>query len=126
MIAEAGRRRVVIENVKPLLDCGRFPIKRTVGESVRVEADIFVDGHESIACALLYRREPASHWEEVPMRPLSNDKWQGTFVVTHVGRYLYTLQGWVDPFRTWRQAVGPENSIIGTSFSRDTRPQAIL
>src|SRR5437868_2393495 len=44
---ENGRRRVVIENVTPqIIDGGRYPIKRVVGESVLVEADIFVDGHD--------------------------------------------------------------------------------
>lgn len=105
MIAGDGRRRVVIEKVRPQVDCGRFPIKRTVGEKVSVEANIFADGHDSIACALLYRREGFSRWEEVPMKPLPNDVWRGTFQVTHVGRYVYTLRAWIDRFQTWQKAL---------------------
>src|SRR6185312_10402088 len=45
-----GRRRVVIENVSPEIDAGRFPIKRAIGESVVVEAAIFADGHDAISC----------------------------------------------------------------------------
>lgn len=41
-----GRCRVVIGNVRPEVDNGRYPIKRTVGETVTVEADVFVDGHD--------------------------------------------------------------------------------
>ena len=52
-----GRRRVVIESVLPQIDCGRFPIKRIVGEKVVVEADVFADGHDQVACQLLYWRE---------------------------------------------------------------------
>lgn len=44
---DKGRKRVVIENVKPEIDCGCFPIKRVVGEKVVVPADIFADGHDS-------------------------------------------------------------------------------
>jgi len=57
MNAEEGRRRVVIEHVTPEIDGGRFAIKRTVGETVTVEADIFSDSHDAISCVLLYREE---------------------------------------------------------------------
>ena len=35
---DAGRRRVVIEDVTPCIDGGRFPVKRARGEQVVVEA----------------------------------------------------------------------------------------
>jgi len=34
---EEGRNRVVIGSVKPAIDAGRFPIKRTLGEAVLVD-----------------------------------------------------------------------------------------
>jgi len=98
-----GRRRVVIEEVKPKLDCGRLPIKRTLGDKVVVEADVFADGHDTVACALLYRRENEACWREMPMQSLGNDRWQAQFTVTELGRYFYTIEGWVDPFQTWRK-----------------------
>ena len=49
-----GRARIVIEGVQPEVDCGLFPIKRTVGEKVVVEADIFADGHDVLDCRLLH------------------------------------------------------------------------
>ena len=52
---EAGRRRVIIEQVEPQVNNGRFPIKRTVGETVTVDADVFTDGPDRIHCKLLYR-----------------------------------------------------------------------
>jgi starch synthase (maltosyl-transferring) len=98
-----ARKRVVIEGVKPEIDDGRFPIKRTVGERVRVEADIVADGHEVIAASLLYRLEKDAAWEIAPLKPLVNDRWQGEFRVKEVGRYLYALEAWVDRFRTWQR-----------------------
>lgn len=80
-----GRRRVVIEGVKPELDCGRFPIKRTVGEKVVVVANVFADGHDAVACALLYRRENEAVWQEELMQPLGNDRWRAQFTVTELG-----------------------------------------
>jgi starch synthase (maltosyl-transferring) len=98
-----GRTRAVIENVKPEIDCGRFPAKRTLGERMTVEADIFVDGHDALSALLLYRKEGASTWIETPMQPLVNDRWRGTFEVNAIGNYYYTLQAWVDRFKSWRQ-----------------------
>ncbi len=97
------RGRVVIEGVKPEVDGGRFPIKRTVGEAVVVEASVYADGHDVIACCLLYRREEQPDWNELPMKALGNDRWRAEFSVNELGRYLYTIQGWVDPFQTWRR-----------------------
>ena len=70
-----GRKRVVIEGVSPLIDGGRFPAKRTLGDQVRVEADIFTDGHDSIAASLLVHREASDEWTEIPMQPMVNDRW---------------------------------------------------
>jgi starch synthase (maltosyl-transferring) len=69
-----GRTRVVIENLKPEIDGGRFPIKRVVGEKVTVSADIFADGHDSISARLLYRKQKDGEWKEVPMRSIENDQ----------------------------------------------------
>jgi starch synthase (maltosyl-transferring) len=98
-----GTRRVVIEAVEPQVDGGRFPVKRSVGEEVRVEADVFTDGHDQMAAALLFRREADPAWTEVPMAPLSNDRWQGSFTVATLGHYRFTIRGWIDRFGTWRR-----------------------
>jgi starch synthase (maltosyl-transferring) len=98
-----ARKRAIIEGVKPEIDGGRFPIKRIVGELVRVEADIVTDGHDVIAAQLLYRRERDADWQAVAMQPLVNDRWQGEFPVQELGRYRYGLQAWVDRFRTWQR-----------------------
>jgi starch synthase (maltosyl-transferring) len=100
-----GRRRVVIERVSPEIDCGRFPIKRVVGEAVIVEADVFADGHDQVACQLLYRREGEKEWQRSPMTALGNDRWQGAFPVPKAGRYEYTIEGWIDQFQTWRNGL---------------------
>jgi starch synthase (maltosyl-transferring) len=97
----AFSRRVVIENVQPEVDCGRFPIKRTVGERVLVTADIFADGHDLLYAVLRYRPEVQAEWEEVPMSPVTNDQWQAEFSVRSQGRHLYTLQAWPDRFQSW-------------------------
>lgn len=97
----AGRRRVVIEGVAPEVDAGAFPIKRTVGESIIVEADAIADGHDQLACMLQYRKDGERRWREVAMTPIGDDRWRGVFNVTEVGRYHYSVSAWVDHFVSW-------------------------
>ena len=97
-----GKQRVIIENVTPSIDGGRYPVKRTIGEDVVVEADIFADGHDVLAAVLRFRHGDAA-WREVEFSPLGNDRWQARFTVEHLGQYQYTVDAWVDHFRTWRR-----------------------
>lgn len=96
-----GRRRVQIEGITPQVDGGRFAVKRTVGDEVRVEADVFADGHDAIRASLLARRANKLKWTEIPMQPLGNDRWTASFHVAELGKYVYKVQGWVDHFETW-------------------------
>ena len=126
--------RVVIEGVKPEIDGGRFPVKRVVGEKVEVEADIFTDGHDAVSALLLYRKETDLQWQEVPMEFLVNDRWRGSFQVTDLGRYCYTLTAWVDPFKTWGQGLAKKvqagqdvavDLLIGANFIADAAQRAV-
>jgi starch synthase (maltosyl-transferring) len=103
VIGQSARalRRVVIERVEPEADGGRFAIKRTVGEEVRVRADIYADGHDLLSAMLLYQPVGDSVRTEVPMRVVNNDRWEASFRVEKLGRYVYTIVAWVDTFRTW-------------------------
>ena len=89
----------------PEIDAGRFPAKRAVGETVVVEADIFADGHDAVAAVLRHRHEGSAEWTESAMTPLVNDRWRGGFPVTELGRYRFTVEGWVDPFETWSRQL---------------------
>jgi len=104
-IKPAFARKVVIENVRPEVDCGRFPIKRTIGERVEVTADVFADGHDVLYAILRHRSASRPDWQEVPMEPLVNDRWQAEFRVTGEGRHLYTLQAWTDRFLSWSRDI---------------------
>ncbi|MFH1604691.1 MAG: alpha-1,4-glucan--maltose-1-phosphate maltosyltransferase [Pseudomonadota bacterium] len=97
-----GRMRAVIERITPSVDNGRFAAKCIVGDDVVVEADCFADGHDMLACLLLWRREGEARWQETPMAPLVNDRWRGSFAAASVGRYHYTVTAWVDHFLSWR------------------------
>jgi starch synthase (maltosyl-transferring) len=109
--------RVVIENITPRVDGGRFPVKRVVDESVVVEADVFADGHDVVRCVLLYRAEHDEGWTEVAMAPLLNDRWSAQFVPKKLGFHFYTVRAWIDHFATWerdlakKEAAGQDVSV---------------
>ncbi|HSB34482.1 MAG TPA: alpha-1,4-glucan--maltose-1-phosphate maltosyltransferase [Nitrospirota bacterium] len=102
-MAQEGRKRAVIESVKPEIDGGRFPAKRVVGEKVVVRADIFSDGHDSLSALLLWKKPDDREWQQAPMSFMENDRWQASFTVATLGTYVYTIEGWVDHFRTWQR-----------------------
>ena len=90
-----------IEDVYPLIDDGRFPVKRIVGERVDVWADIYRDGHDVVAAALVWRPEQDREWRREPMTHHSSDRWGGSFVPDAPGRYVYAIEAWTDEFATW-------------------------
>lgn len=98
-----GRQRIVIENVKPNVNCGAYPVKRVVGEKVVVNANIISDGHDTIGAEILFRQSSSENWNSSPMIFIDNDLWEGTFSVEKKGSYFFTLRGWVDHFTTWKK-----------------------
>ena len=96
-----GRRRVVIEEVQPEVNGGRYPGKRVIGDTVTVTAAIFSDGHDHVAARLLYRHSSEKDFKSVPFSALPNDLWTARFPVDKLGTWYFTLEGWVDHFDTW-------------------------
>ncbi len=94
---------VVIENVQPLIDCGRYPIKRIMGEDLVVESDIFKDGHDVVAAVLKWRVVGKRAWRETPMFFVDNDRWRGVCTLYDQAIHEYTVQAWTDTFRSWQQ-----------------------
>src|ERR1700677_5040947 len=94
----------VIENITPLIDGGRYPVKRVVGEDLLVEADVFKDGHDVVAAVLKWRKTGAKRWFETPMTaiPNGNDRWRGTASLFENATYEYTVEAWGDVFRSWQ------------------------
>jgi starch synthase (maltosyl-transferring) len=96
-------RRILIENVYPAVEVGRFPVKRIVGEPIEVWADIFRDGTALLAVELLWRAEATTTWSQVRMRLDGNDRWTASFVPTHEGLHAFVIEAWTDEFTTWRR-----------------------
>ncbi|WP_044409352.1 alpha-1,4-glucan--maltose-1-phosphate maltosyltransferase, partial [Rhodopseudomonas palustris] len=94
-----------IEAIYPIIDGGRFPVKRIVGEPIEIWADVFRDGHDVVAAALIWRKEQDRDWQRAPMTHQVNDRWSGSFVPDAVGRYVYAIEAWTDEFASWRHGV---------------------
>ena len=96
---------VIVENITPQLDGGRYAVKRAVGQDLEVEADIFKEGHDVVSALLKWRRVGDSNWFETPMAPLVNDRWRGVFSVAAGGPWEYTIEAWGDTFKSWQEEI---------------------
>jgi starch synthase (maltosyl-transferring) len=102
---QEGRVRAVIDAVLPVVDGGRFPIKRIAGETVGIEAHCFTDGHDKLRVVLRWQGAGASDEYEVDMQSRANDVWLAEFTPPRAGRYRYTVAAWVDHFESWRREL---------------------
>ncbi len=122
-----GRKRVILEDLQPQIDGGRYPAKRVLGDQVEVTAAIFSDGHDHVAGRLLYRPKKDSSWRAQPMQPLDNDIFTSSFPVDELGEWEFSVEGWIDHFDTWasdlqkRIAAQPDPN----QPSADSTPQNI-
>jgi starch synthase (maltosyl-transferring) len=96
-----GKQRVIIEGIQPVVDGGRYPAKRTVGERVEVTAYIFGDGHDHVRARLDYKKDGDATWSQVEMKPGFNDEWTASFSVTEQGKYVFRVAAWIDHLHTW-------------------------
>ena len=130
MKPEEGRKRVIIEAIQPQVDCGRYPVRRIIGDRIAISAAIFSDGHDHVAARLLFKHESERQWRSTPMTALGNDLWSAGFTVEQLGAWTYTIQAWVDHFDTWcddlkkRLAAQPDPASPDPA-RRDLPPQDI-
>jgi starch synthase (maltosyl-transferring) len=94
---------VVVQDVFPLVDAGRFPLKRVAGEWLEVWVDVFADGHDQLTAKLQHRRLGATTWEEQELASLGDDRWHTGLRLSEIGTVEYRVIGWVDQFGTWQR-----------------------
>jgi starch synthase (maltosyl-transferring) len=93
--------RVVVADVTPQVDGGRYAAKASVGEDVIVGADIFREGHDKLAAVIRYRGPGDRSWREAPLVPDVNDRWYGAFHVDVNGPWRFTVCAWTDHWASW-------------------------
>ncbi|HEX2195537.1 MAG TPA: maltotransferase domain-containing protein, partial [Actinomycetota bacterium] len=100
---DTRKGHVVIENVRPQVECGLFRAKAVVGDVVEVTAEIFRDGPAVVRAVVRYRGPHDAKWQESALEHLGNDEWAGSFRPTEIGRWSYQIEAWTDHFATWRR-----------------------
>jgi starch synthase (maltosyl-transferring) len=93
--------RVVVEHVRPSVDCGELPAKAAEGQAVMVSADVFADGHDMLVAWVRHGRVGARQRDEVPMTAVGNDHWQALFTPARLGAWEFEIVGLVDEYGTW-------------------------
>jgi starch synthase (maltosyl-transferring) len=117
-ILKKSSPRIRIENVRPVVDCGEFPARRTVGERVQVRATVFRDGHEILGASVLYRGPGKRRFASAPLDLQGNDLYTGEFTVTEYGRWEFAIEAWTDTAATWqdelrRKVDGGQKDLTG-------------
>jgi len=105
MSIQDGRKRVIITNVTPQVEGGKYPAKRAIGENVLLSADIFGDGHDVVAASAIFRHESDEQWSNIPMTYVINDCWEASWTPDKTGFYEYRITGWIDHFTTWKKGL---------------------
>lgn len=101
-----NQTRIIIENVLPQLDSGAFFIKRIIGQTIDVSADILSDGHDVMEAVVQFKHENDKKWSEVRMNKLPNDVFATSFKVEKQGYYTYFVEGWIDYSLNWQYGIG--------------------
>jgi starch synthase (maltosyl-transferring) len=117
---------VVIENVEPCLDGGRYPIKRVIGQVLKVSADIFKDGHDQLSAVLKWRKVNDSDWYQTPMRQSENDRWEGVCHFIENALHEYTIEAWEDRFKSWQVEYGKKYGAGNTELQTELEEGAFL
>lgn len=105
LLIETHSPGILILDVQPVVDCGRWPVKREVGDTLEVTADILKDGHDKLAARVLWRIKGRPGWQSEPMAYQDNDRWIGRVLLVENARYEFTIEAWPDAYETWRDDI---------------------
>jgi starch synthase (maltosyl-transferring) len=118
--------RIQIQAVEPIVDCARYPVKRTVGDRVDVYTTVVKDGHDTLAGAVRVKGPADRSWREEPLQPLGNDRWGGTFTPDRPGRWLFAVAAWTDRVATWQEEIRRKHEAAQEDLSGELAEGAAL
>jgi starch synthase (maltosyl-transferring) len=102
---DLNNARIAIEAITPQVDDGKFPVRRTVGDMVTVQADLIADGHDKLAGEIIFRGLDEPNFRSVRLAPLGNDRWEAAFPLERMGRYIFAVTAWKDTYATFVDEV---------------------
>lgn len=96
--------RIPVVERGPLVDGGRWPAKAVVGEAIPAEATVFRDGHDAFGATAVLVKPNGKEHSRVTMVDIApgNDRYQGWLVPDAEGLWHIRVEGWSDPYATWR------------------------
>lgn len=97
--------RIIINNISPCIDGGRYPAKATINQALTVSATIFMDGHDKLAARVLYRGEADSSWRSKTLQPRGNDHWDAVLVASHLGFVEFHIEAWLDQWASFYDEI---------------------
>ena len=117
---------VVIENLDPCIDGGRYPIKRVIGQGLKVSADIFKQDNDQISANLKWRKLTSAEWNQTPMRPTGNDRWEGVCYFIENALHEFTIEAWEDHFKSWQVEYSKKYGAGNTNLRTELDQASIL
>ncbi|MBR7831089.1 DUF3416 domain-containing protein [Actinospica sp. MGRD01-02] len=100
--------RIIIEEISPVVDAGRYPAKAATDEDVEFGATIWTEGRATVAAAVLWRPEGGDERARtVPMRPADPgaDRFAAHAAAERVGPWAFRVDAWIDPWAGWTADV---------------------
>ncbi len=92
--------RIVLADLEPQVDCGRWPAKACAGDRVPVAVTVVRDGHEVLRAVVRWKAA-AGRWREEPLTAIGGDRFAGSFPVEQIGRFRFAVEAWVDRHAGW-------------------------
>ena len=89
--------------MEPAIECGRRPARAVKGETFRVSATIFREGHGVLNAGVVLRDPDRTASPLVYMRELApgTDRWGADVTVTSEGAWRFHVEAWGDPIASW-------------------------
>jgi len=100
-----GKKRVIITQVSPAVEGGKYPAKTVINETICISADVFGDGHDEVAASVFIKNMHTQQVEELPMTLMVNDHWQAEYTFAATGTYNFWIIGWEDHYATWKHGL---------------------
>jgi starch synthase (maltosyl-transferring) len=82
--------RMVLFDIFPQIGNGRFPVKISIDEPLKVHARCTKNHANPLV--LKIRKEQSSAWTHIPMIPCNNNLWFAEYFFTELGMYRYAIE----------------------------------
>ncbi|WP_026425182.1 alpha-1,4-glucan--maltose-1-phosphate maltosyltransferase [Actinokineospora inagensis] len=121
--------RLGIDDVSPVVSCGRYPGKAVVGEHIPVRATVWREGHDAVAATVAWRGPHDAKARRTRMLPdgLEPDRWVVDIVPDTEGLWTFRVDAWSDPWSTWvhtvevKVAAGQQADELGNDLETGAR-----